>query len=294
MLDEKFVEEVVFLLDERLGRVAIQIRQILKNNGVWQTGLVIRSSGSYITICVCLEDFYTEYKEGHRTIHDIVEQIIYVHCQNTYEVSQFGDYSIVRTKLHGRLINTERNGRLLERVPHREFLDLSLIYYVEILCFEDERLFGSIQVRNVDLQSWEVSESDLYAQVMENMRTSNEVSIVSIDDLWAQIAEEGKEELPEKCLSGYVLSNRGFRNGAVQMLNQKALEDAGKILGSDFYILPSSVHEIILVSVNDFGSVEEMVSAVCTVNETDVLESEILSYHVYRYSIETGQIQIVG
>lgn len=294
MISETFVEEVVSLLEERLEGETVQIRQILNNNGVCRTGLIIRDSGSHITLCVYLEDFYAEYEEGHGTIRDIVEQIIYVHCQNTYDVSRFYDYSIVRTRLHGRLINTERNSRLLERIPHREFLDLSLVYYVEILCFTDDRLVGSIQIRSEDLLIWGVTENDLYAQVMENMRTSNEVSIVSIDDLWAQITESNQEELSERCFLGYVLSNRQYRNGAVQMLNQKALEEAGKILGSDFYILPSSVNEIILVSVNDFDSIENLVSAVCTVNETDVPECEVLSCHVYQYSMETGQIKIVG
>jgi hypothetical protein len=99
--------------------------------------------------------------------------------------------------------------------------------------------------------------------------------------------------------SMYVLTNKGGHTGAVQLLNKNALDSAADHIGTDsLIILPSSVHELIILPADkeeeDPGYLKDLVEIVRTVNDTDVLEQEILSYHVYRYSRETGEITIAA
>ena len=66
------------------------------------------------------------------------------------------------------------------------------------------------------------------------------------------------------------------------------------ILEEDFYILPSSIHEVILVPASAGISVAEMEKMVCEINETQVPEEEILGSHVYRYSRKNKTISMGG
>lgn len=199
------------------------------------------------------------------------------------------------TKIRGCLINTERNKALLEEIPHRDFLDLSLVYTMELPSPEDRR--RNIVADNSFLASWGISEAELYESVYKELENGTEVLFERMDAIIGQMINWG--DYPDaSSLPLYVLTNKTFYCGAVQMLNRKILRDAADIMGTDYIILPSSVHELILVSVDwggkDPGYVYELAGAVYQVNETQVPESDILSYHVYRYSRENGKITIAA
>ncbi len=199
------------------------------------------------------------------------------------------------TKIRGCLINTERNKALLEEIPHRDFLDLSLVYTMELPSPEDRR--RNIVADNRLLASWGISEAELYESVYTELENGTEVLFERMDAITGQMINW--EDYPDaSSLPLYVLTNKNLYCGAVQMLNKKILRDAADTMGTDYIILPSSVHELILVSVDwggrDPGYARELAGIVYQVNETQVPESDILSYHVYRYSRENGEITIAA
>ena len=291
MVSEEFAEEIVSALKEKLDGVSVSICNAMKNNVTFRTGIAIRETVSNMLFCIYLEEYYFAYREGEKSICEIVEDIIYINSKNDFDASIFNDYSAIRTKLRGRLVNTEKNREFLKNIPHREFMDLSVIYYVEAFCLDDNKGIGNIQVNYRHLQSWGVTENDLYNQITENMSTFDRACILRLSDILAGLSEPCCGEMHENTPPVYVLTNQSMVNGAIQILNRNALEDATYMFGSDFFILPSSIHEIILVSVNDYGDeVKELAGMVNDVNETEVLEHEILSSHVYRYCKKTKQI----
>ena len=85
----------------------------------------------------------------------------------------------------------------------------------------------------------------------------------------------------------YVLSNSIKVNGASAVLDAKMMEDIAEKVG-DFYILPSSIHELLVVPVKSGMDVESLENMVCEVNATQVQLEERLSDHVYTYSLEEG------
>ena len=88
----------------------------------------------------------------------------------------------------------------------------------------------------------------------------------------------------------YVLSNKSKLNGSGCILYQNLLRSLGKKLESDFYILPSSVHEVLLIPADDQDSYEELTAMVQEVNATQLANEEILSDHVYYYSREAEKL----
>ena len=245
-----------------------------------------------------LEGFYSEYENGDKDLEAIAGEIISIHCRNraihNFDVSMFTDYRRTCPMLRGRLINTERNAEFLKDVPHREFFDLSLVYYVEIP-HPGRQEAGSILVQDGHMQLWEVTEQELYNQTMKNMEGTDRASILNIADILADMPGFLSGNLPGVGVPMYILTNQRRWNGAVQMLNKKALEDVGVLFAADYYILPSSIHETILVPAwEQTGTARDLAQIVQEVNHTEVLPEEILSSHVYRYCVDSGQVYIAA
>ena len=247
MVSDKFTKEITALLKDRLGDAEVTVHDTVKNNGVCLTGLAIRGRGSNIAPCIYLEDFYSGYSENGRSLEEIADEIARIYHRNRtghdFDMSVFTDYSHVRHLIHGRLVNTEKNAELLGRMPHREFLDLSIVYCVELPC-PDSRGTGSVQVTDKHMELWKVSEQDLYEQAMENMAESDRASIFSLADIFADIPAILPGAVPEETCPMYIMTNQSKFNGAIQILNKDALEKAAGMIGQDFFILPSSIHEI--------------------------------------------------
>ncbi len=91
----------------------------------------------------------------------------------------------------------------------------------------------------------------------------------------------------------FVATNTRKLNGAGVMFYNGLLRSFAQKIGKSFYILPSSVHELIFVPDNgglDAGYLGMMVREI---NGTEVLPNEVLSDHVYRYDIDTGRMELV-
>ena len=82
----------------------------------------------------------------------------------------------------------------------------------------------------------------------------------------------------------YILTNEYKLNGAATILYRDVLEDFSKACDGDFYLLPSSIHEVILVPAKECNSFDEMTQMVQEVNETQVEAEELLADHAYYYS----------
>ena len=298
MSNEEFTEKIAGMVKSRLGSAEIHVRNVTKNNGIHLTGLAIQEEGCNISPCIYLEGFYSEYENGDKDLEAIAGEIISIHCRNraihNFDVSMFTDYRRICPMLRGRLINTERNAEFLKDVPHREVFDLSLVYYVEIP-HPGRQDAGSILVQDGHMQLWEVKEQELYHQTMKNMEETDRASILNMADIFADMPGFLPGNLPEEDVPMYILTNQRRWNGAVQMLNKKALEDVGVLFAADYYILPSSIHETILVPAwEQTGTARDLVQIVQEVNHTEVLPEEILSSHVYRYCVDSGQVYIAA
>lgn len=91
----------------------------------------------------------------------------------------------------------------------------------------------------------------------------------------------------------YVLSNTYGITGAAVLLYPEELEKMSELLQSDLIILPSSVHEVLVVE--DDGHIELSVylNMVRSVNQEDVPEEDILSDNIYVYRRGTKILELI-
>lgn len=187
------------------------------------------------------------------------------------------------------LVNTEQNHDLLLKVPHRQFLDLSIIY--RSILSVDERGIQSAIITNEFAQKSGWNEEELHEAAVENTRR---IMKPTVRNLFQYLAEQ--MEIPEEALNDttpmYFVSNETGLHGAASVLDPTVLDMLAETLGGAFYILPSSIHEMIIVP--DIGALnpDELRQMVEEVNATEVSPEEKLSDSVYRYDTEKKVIEL--
>ncbi|MCI9390741.1 MAG: hypothetical protein HFH54_13965 [Lachnospiraceae bacterium] len=298
---QDFMEKVSAEVKKRLGKeYRVERKNIPKNNNVTAHAVIIRKQDDGIAPCIYVDNLYERYLKGDADISSAVGEVMHSYREHAVgpgiDIPLFTDTGDIISKVRGRLINTEMNRCLLEDIPHRGFLDLSLVYAVGLPQYS--RMDREILIHNDQLDIWGIDEAGLYEAAYKKIDDPGTVSLKKMDEVLGPWMGEDADMRGAGC-SMYVLTNKGGHTGAVQLLNKNALDSAADHIGTDsLIILPSSVHELIILPADkeeeDPGYLKDLVEIVRTVNDTDVLEQEILSYHVYRYSRETGEVTIAA
>lgn len=283
----------------------VEVKGVIKLNGQILTGLLIQEEGYRIIPTIFLEQYYEEYKAGEE-IEIIVSEIIKFYNKNKIkeneELSFFADFSKVKGKIRYKLINFEANKVLLQQIPYTRMLDLAKVYYISIdMC--GIQGYGNILIRNSHIELWNVTDEEVKHAAEENTPNQLPAQLIPIENLMMQLLkiEEGtkehelfqKEFAEEKRISMYVITNTQKIFGAATMCYKNLLNSIADSLGTDLFILPSSLHELILVPAKSDIQPKELKEMVVTVNRTDVELEERLSDNVYIYHKTTDTIAMI-
>ena len=288
-----FEEGIKVKLEERYPESNIVFHDVEKNNGVMLRAITIVNPGSNISPTIYLNDFKKQYEETH-DIDEICNKIAELNEKHEgveFDVDSVVNFSKVKTRICAKLISRERNRNLLKTVPYRDFLDLAVVYFVSL----EEMEFASILIHDNLLEKWGVTEEELYSCAMENMPKLFPESFLTMTQvLRGMIADEfvDDENLAEIDDVIYVATNKKKVFGAAVMLYPNFLEHVRETIGSNFYIIPSSIHEILIIPETKAGlDKEELLETVQTVNDTQVSNEEILADNVYYYNSESKKIE---
>ena len=196
------------------------------------------------------------------------------------------------------LVNTKANEELLAESPHREVADLSIIYR-EILFGEDgTSTFGSVRVSNARADSLHMTEEDLFeASKMCFDSDLYKINIASMNSVISTMFDpdiDAAEVSQDDVM--FVATNRYGSWGANALLDEGAMERAKDIIGGDFYIIPSSIHELIFIKKDgaDSEELKNFKDMVLFVNETQVEEKDRLSNNIYEYDSKSKTFKIAG
>lgn len=267
----------------------ITINHVIKNNGCEMDGLVIMEKGKDIAPTIYLDSFYELYTNG-ENIKNIIRQIEVIYEQNknnvTFDVNILKHFDTIKDKIVYKVVNYRSNEKLLEQVPHKRILDLAVVFY----CLLDNEYGRSATalIYNNNLKNWNVTIDDVYKAALKNTPDLLHSKISSMAALFEKcgVNVDGEEvDLKDYVPSDmYVLTNESKLNGAVCILYENVLYDFAQKLGADLYILPSSVHEVILLPKLSMFEKDELVNMVKEVNTEGVAADEVLSDHVYEYN----------
>lgn len=276
---EQFVSAVMECAEKEAGREAVVERQrILKNNGVYAEGIVIREPGGQIAPVIYLEEYYRSYLGG-ESVEDITAKILqmYRECPAPpeWDFREILDFNRVREKIVYKLVSAEKNEKLLKQVPHLPVLDFAIVFYLTI----SEGAFQncSVLIKNDHMNLWKIPMTVLY----ETAKVNTPKLCPAVLRPLADFLGAPEELMPEGPV--LVLTNEQGVNGAAVLLYPHLPEYIFQKTGGSYYLLPSSVHEFLVVPEKAGISAKELSEMVREINGTEVDPQDVLSDHIYRF-----------
>jgi len=268
--------------------MSLHIHTALKNNGVERVGLTITDKHINISPTIYLEEYFKQFETG-ISIQDIVKNLIEVYhevkFEHTWQVNTVKDFEIMRSKIVYKLIHAKKNETLLQNMPYIAYLDFAIVFY--ILFEVDESGTATIPITHELIQLWDVSldviQQNAFLNAPRLLPASFKPMQIVINELMGTNCIE--EECTENLM--FVLTNSLRTFGAACILYDGMLDKISEEIGESYYVLPSSIHEMIIVPESNSPSRAHLDEMITEVNQTQVDEEELLSECVYYYNHET-------
>ena len=290
---QQYLQETIKdFLPESYADAKITFNEVIKNNDTHLTGISIAKPGEHVVPNIYIENFWNNYQNG-KNIDEIVGDIADMRIE--YDTPGIGpevaqkimNYDAVKESLQIRLCDTQENQERLANLVHTEHSDFSATYHVNLQ--ETEEGTASMAVTQDLLKTWGVSVDQLHQDAL--------AADMNRDPMFCDMGSMMESMMfgaePKNLLDGnpdqgagmgmYCLTNGVKIDGAGLILQGNIMQQIGEIVGGDFYILPSSCHEVIVVPEAVDIELKELSAMVQQINRTEVSREDRLSDHVQHY-----------
>ncbi len=275
------------------------INHVVKNNSVELDGICLHRAGDTLSPTVYLNHFYEEYLEG-RPLHSILSEIAATLSSEVPELevntSLYDNYDAIRHQIIFRLVNYERNEELLTSCPYLPFCDLAITF--RWLVHSDSSGIASALITNKEMELWNITLEELYQTASINTRRLFPATIQPIQQLLSEYLDKDADiqelldQTPDE-LQLFILSNEPRINGSTSMIYDGILADFAKKIKKDLYILPSSIHEVLLMPATKEIEEQALLNLVRDANRTVVGLPDILSDSIYRFDSKRNRIIMI-
>ncbi len=303
---EKFVEYVQDGIEKILGDgYKTSVISVDKNNGVKLDGLVVRHPGENISPTIYLNEPYEQYCQG-RSKAEIVNEIYRMYRDGCLQVSIdtefFWKYENVHQYISCRLVHYEKNKEFLKNIPCVRFLDLAIVFAVNIPEMDGWTIpHATFLIRDDQLKIWNIDIGDVYRDALYRTPEMYPSSIRGIEEMLVDLLGEKLEtvdmgemrelvENEERML--FVLTNHVGVHGAACILYHHVLKEFADKQECNLFLLPSSIHEVLLVPENEKVNPCSLKETVMEVNRHELSEEEFLSDSIYYYDRKTDNISV--
>lgn len=275
------------------------INHIIKNNAVEYDGISLRKHGDELAPTVYLNPFYEQYLDG-RPLKSILGEIVSILQDDvpSLEVpaSLYDNYDAVRSQIIFQLVNYKRNQEQLSDCPYLPFCDLAITF--RWLVHIDSQSIASSLITNREVELWNVSIQELYQAAKQNTKQLFPCLIQPLDVLLQEYLPDDEELQGLFNSSGsefqlHILTNRSKINGSTCLIYDNILAEFSSQHHSDIYILPSSIHELLLLPANPHIEEPALLSLVHDANRTVVADTDFLSDSIYRYDAKRNRIIMI-
>lgn len=258
---------------------------IHKNNTV-QKGIVIKFDNVNVAPTVYPDLYYPDWKQGY-SVDMIVSGIRTRLLKTAPTIAKFDIDNISRDNaplhLRAAIVNYENNKNWLKEIPHERIADLAVFTKWD---FENNHV---TVVNDYLLAKMGLTKEE--ALKIAKTNTGREAELMSMDNVMEELVREtvNDEGLAADLVAGYghsplyMLSNKEDLDGAAAIADSHVLKQVHDTLEEDFYILPSSIHEVMIIPKSEIFSVEELKNMVHSINQNEVPLEDRLSDNVYEF-----------
>ena len=298
---EKLKSEVrEYLPDNAAENIQIDDVVVVKMNDQKLHGITFKMPGVDAAPTLYVDEMYEAYKDGADMEFLATEMAnMYSASRNAVAPPQVDlSYDNVKDNLTVRLLEKKRNREFLATMPYVS-VGHGLAVIADINMGEDRGGEWRIAVNNNVLESLGVDKERLFSDAMSNAKIYDPPELV---DMTSALFSPKKDNLlerdeplaPEEIGGMYVLTNKSGSLGAAAFFYPDVKEKTAELLGKDYYILPSSIHEVIIVPDSPDIKAKELCDMVKQANRSVVDEKDILSDNVYHYSKDDRRLDKIS
>ncbi len=283
----EIAEEIAKAAQQILGdQFECTVNEKRGNNGIVEMQITVKKAEIRIAPSIYIEKMYEdmdgEIDDVAHKVAEIAEQQ-FEHGMPEVDTESFMDPDFIKKNAVVTLVNGERNR--VDDIVSRDYMDLKAL--VRIRCMEA----GSFLVKKELLERTGITEDELFEAAMQN--TKADFESIGMADCLQQMGVGGIDASGDSNIMTIVSTKNRAWGGSCLLYADLFAEIADKN-GSDLYILPSSVHEVIAVPASSGADPEMLLNMVKEVNATQLAPDEFLADSVYFYSREDGQIRKVA
>lgn len=283
----EFREEILNVLQGLVtDEVSVKLVEAEKLNGCIRYGLMFdRASGKYAHT-IYLEPFYRSFEKG-KSLEELAAELLKCFEEEKTEVPEcidkFQNYDLARESIYCKLIHSKENQKMLQDTPHIVFLDFAIVAYFEVN--SSEVFKGSILIKDKYLTDWGITTEEFFTNALEHTRKDKGVMFISMSEVLSEFYSRNEVQVDrDPHHNMYVLTNKEKYLGAVLICFPEVMNGIAQMLDDDFYLLPASIHEWIIIPESAVEDRMYLLSVVRNVNCYEVLEEEVLSNDIYIYS----------
>ena len=210
-----------------------------------------------------------------------------------YDANQLTDYAFIKDKLVLEVVNAEKNEQMLENIPHKSIEDLAIVYRAQL--GRDEDGIATVLITNQMLEKMDITAEQLHHDAVES---AQELKPVTVNTIMGEIAELVGDDFDPGIETGGPMDNilvgsvADKNHGASVIAYPEFFDDMANKLGENFYIIPSSIHEVLIVPESmgtDINALKDMIEQV---NATELRPEDVLSNNLYHYDAQDKVFEI--
>lgn len=286
---EMFTEQIKLNIEDYVGKkCTVKVDQQEKNN-VTLNAVTIIPEGTIVGTVLYVEPYYEAscnavsmpelVKKALETIKKGIEDAPVV------DMDMLRDYEQVKGKLSVDLISAKNNERILGNVPHQLVEDMAAVYRINLDC---GAVSGTALITNQMMEHYRITQEQLHADAIHNAAIIKPFCITNLHEIVKLSAPQWMrdeweiEEIPVN-ESLFVATVPDKTRGAGVLLYDNFMDYAAEKLGGDFFVLPSSIHEVLLVKDDGKTYYQQLKETVIEVNRSQISPEDKLTDSVYHY-----------
>lgn len=299
MMDfNEFQNQILQEAKERMWGVQVEIRPVEKLQGESYTGLSIQPNDSPVAATLNLDAVYNQMVDQGKTFQEVADDLI-SHAVDVIvdmpkiDVNDLTNYDQMKNTLVVQVIPTDRNADMLADIPHKNIEDMSLVYRMQI--DQNETSTSSVLITNAMLENYGVTLDQLHQDAMDAAVINNPATFRSMQEVLSDLMGMPADLMPPMdSPQMYVASVESSLNGAGVIAYPDFMNQVAEQVGGDFFVLPSSVHEVLVIPDDGSMNRHDLELMVREVNASEVLPKDQLSDNVYHYDSQNQVFELAG
>lgn len=291
MTKSQFLEQLTKRLKEEYAGTGWNVESdtMLKNNDIDKYAIIFSPPGEdNITPTIYIDDYYEDYVTKKQTIPEIAKQIRLLAAEVQKQLPDYKeialDFDACKPNIFFRLISQERNQKLLKECPSLPFLDLAVTFHA--VCRYTSKGMETMRITNTLMEYWQVGTKELMQLAEINTPRIFPIHIEPLEKMLArylEIKEVPYTEQEDAHSPLLMLTNKQGMHGASVIIYPGVMKGLAKQYNTGFYLIPSSIHEVLLLPEGTGETLQEISLMVNDVNREHVRKEDVLSDHAYFY-----------